>query len=402
MSTNNSSLNADSAIELLLRLLKVPGLSGQEQAISDTVRGELIAVGVPVESIQTDDAPTRIDLPCELGNLYVTLPGTTTGPRIVLSTHLDTVPICAGAQPIREGNRIRTNGTTGLGGDNRTGCAVLIATVATLLKHKLPHPPLTLLFTVREESGIQGARHLNPAALSGAEMCFNFDSKVPADLITGAVGQESFTVEIGGLASHAGVAPEKGISATLVASLALADLHAHSWFGKVQQPEGKGTSNIGVFGGKMGLAAGDATNVVTDYVLLKGESRSADEAFTTKITQAYRAAFERAVEQVTSADGQKATLKFTSHAAYPPFNLADDDPVVQRAILAAKSLGLEPTTNFSNGGLDANWLVKHGLPTVTMGAGQHEIHTVKEFIDLDQFIEGCQLALAIATLASND
>ena len=54
------------------------------------------------------------------------------------------------------------NGTTALGGDNRTGCAVLVTLAETLLKHKLPHPPITLLFTVREESGLHGARELDP------------------------------------------------------------------------------------------------------------------------------------------------------------------------------------------------------------------------------------------------
>ena len=129
------------------------------------------------------------------------------------------MPLCAGAKPKREGDRIVSDGTTALGGDNRTGCAVLVTLAETLLKHKLPHPPITLLFTVREESGLHGARELDPADLGGATMCFNVDSKLAAELITGAVGQENWDVEIKGKASHAGVAPEKGISATLVAAI---------------------------------------------------------------------------------------------------------------------------------------------------------------------------------------
>ena len=139
------------------------------------------------------------------------------GPRLLFATHLDTVPLCAGAKPKREGDRIVSDGTTALGGDNRTGCAVLVTLAETLLKHKLPHPPITLLFTVREESGLHGARELDPADLGGATMGFNVDGKLAAELIIGAVGQENWEVEIFGKASHAGVAPEKGISATLVA-----------------------------------------------------------------------------------------------------------------------------------------------------------------------------------------
>jgi tripeptide aminopeptidase len=83
---------------------------------------------------------------------------------------------------------------------------------------------------------------------------------------------------------------------------------------------------------------------------------------------------------------------------YYPFRLADEAPAVLHARRAAQSIGLSPTTIFSHGGLDANWLVRHGLPTVTFGAGQHEIHTLNEFVNLDEFAEGCRMAVALATL----
>lgn len=391
-------VDAKSAEDHLLRFLAVDGLSGQEKAIAEAVVDELKKVGVPAAAIRFDTVHQRIPLPTQTGNLFVDLPGTRSGPRIMFATHLDTVPICAGAKARREGDRIVSDGTTGLGGDNRTGCAVLVTLVETLLKHQLPHPPISLLFTVREESGIQGARYLDPADLKGATMCFNVDSRVPADLITGAVGQESWEVEIHGKAAHAGVAPEKGISSVLVASLALADAHRGGWFGKVVKPDGKGTSNAGVFGGKGGKAAGDATNVVTDYVHIKGEARSPKAAFATAIMEAYRQAFTKAAAEVKDAGGEAAKVKFSSSPAYPPFNLPDDAPVVQHAKRAAEAMGLKPTTLFSNGGLDANWFDQHGLPTVTIGAGQYEIHTVHEYVNLPEFITGCQLAVALATL----
>jgi tripeptide aminopeptidase len=306
--------------------------------------------------------------------------------------------LCAGVKPKREGDRIVSDGTTALGGDNRTGCAVLVSLVETLLKNKLPHPPLTLLFTVREESGLHGARELDPKDLDGATMCFNVDSKLAGELITGAVGQENWDVEIKGKAAHAGVAPEKGISATLVASVALTEAHRGGWFGKVVQPNGAGTSNVGIFGGKEGKPAGDATNVVTDYVAIKGEARSREASFATAIANAYREAFATAQQEIKDAGGATAEVTFQSKPSYPPFNLAEDSPVVMRAKRAAESLGLKPTTLFSNGGLDANWLDKHGIATVTFGSGQYEIHTVNEYVDLPEFAQGCRMAVTIATL----
>lgn len=398
MSSKDIPLDVKSAEDHLMKFLSVEGVTGHEKAIAEAVIKELKAVGVPESAIRFDSVNERIPLPTETGNLIVTLPGTRKGDRLLFATHLDTVPLCAGAKPKREGDRIVTDGTTALGGDNRTGCAVLVTLVETLLKHKLPHPPLTLLFTVREESGLHGARELDPADLDGATMCFNVDSKIPADLIVGAVGQENWDVEIKGKASHAGVAPEKGISATLVGALGLTEAHRNGWFGKVVKPNGNGTSNVGIFGGKEGKPAGDATNVVTDYVHMTGEARSPEVTFASAICQGYREAFAKAQAEVKDADGATAEVIFNSKPSYPSFKLADDAPAVRHAKRAAESLGLRPTTLFSNGGLDANWLDKHGVPTVTIGAGQYEIHTVKEYVNLPEYADGCRLAVALATL----
>jgi tripeptide aminopeptidase len=391
-------LDVASAEAYLLRYLAIDGVTGQEKAIAEAIRDDLIALGVPASAIRFDDAATRIPLPTETGNLIVDLPGTRPGPRLLFSTHLDTVPLCAGAKPRREGDRIVGDGTTALGGDNRTGCALLVALTETLLKHDLPHPPITLLFTVREESGLHGAREMDPKDLNGAVMCFNVDGRLASELIIGAVGQENWEVAITGKASHAGVAPDKGISATMVGALGLAETKAAGWFGKIVKPEGHGTSNIGIFGGKNGKPAGDATNVVTDYAWLRGEARSPSEEFTAKITAGIRAAFEKARAQVTDTEGETAKVEFTNVKAYPPFNLAKDSPAVAHAAKAVKAIGLEPTFVFSNGGLDANWLDRHGVPTVTIGAGQYEIHTIKEYVHLPEYAQGCRLAVELATL----
>lgn len=395
--SNSVPLDVKAAEEHLMAFLQVEGVTGHEKAIATAVSDALKKVGVPPESIRFDDANARIKLPTETGNLIVELPGTRPGPRLMFSTHLDTVPLCAGARPEREGDRIVSDGSTALGGDNRTGCAVLVALVETLLKKKLPHPPLTLLFTVREESGLHGARELNPKELQAVDMCFNVDGRLASELIIGAVGQKNWEVDIHGRASHAGVAPEKGISATLVAAIGLTEAKRAGWFGKVVKPNGRGTSNIGIFGGKEGHPAGDATNVVTDYVHLRGEARSPDLAFAEEICNGYRDAFAVAQKEVTDIDGATAEVKFESKASYPSFKLTEDCAVVKHAQKAVASLRLTPTLVFSNGGLDANWLDKHGIPTVTIGAGQYEIHTVKEYVDLPEFAQGCRLAVLLAT-----
>ena len=86
------------------------------------------------------------------------------------------------------------------------------------------------------------------------------------------------------------------------------------------KPNGKGTSNIGIFGGKDDKPAGDATNVVTDYAYLKGEARSPEAAFATQITLGFKEAFAKAKGEVKDASGATAEVKFDHAAAYPPFN----------------------------------------------------------------------------------
>jgi tripeptide aminopeptidase len=391
-------LDTEEAERYLMKFLSIDSVSGHEGEIAAAVADELKKVGVPAGAIRHDRAQDRIPLPAEVGNLLVELSGTRQGTRLLFSAHLDTVELCRGAKPRRENDRIVSDGTTALGGDNCTGCAVLVALAQTLLNHKLPHPPITLLFTVREESGLHGARVLDRKDLGGATMGFNVDSSHAAKLIIGGVGKQYWQAEIKGKAAHAGIAPEKGISSTMVASIALAEVYRCGWFGKIEKPDGSGTSNAGIFLGKDGKAVGNATNVITDYVQILGEARSLDPAFVAAIVSGYRSAFARAQAEVKDVYGANAEVNFESNAVYPPFSLDEHSEPVEYARKAAHSIGLKPYTALSSGGLDANWLVKHGVPTVTFGAGQAEIHSVNEYVDLLEFAQGCRLAVALATL----
>jgi tripeptide aminopeptidase len=181
----------------------------------------------------------------------------------------------------------------------------------------------------------------------------------------------------------------------MVVALALAEVQTGGWFGKVVKDGREGTSNVGPVGTLDGKSAGAATNVVTDFVHVRGESRSHDAKFVRQITAAFKAAFTRAAGRVKDHEGRSAKVKFDSRLDYVPFRLKEDSPAVRRAAAAVRAIGRQPNVRVTNGGLDANWMVKHGIPTITFGAGQNEIHTVKEFVDLVEFESGCRLALAL-------
>jgi tripeptide aminopeptidase len=389
------------AVERLMRFLAVEGITGQEAAIGREIVAALKEGGVPAGAIYLDDANKRIPVPTQTGNLIVHLPGRGTmhnQPALMFMTHMDTVPLCAGAKPKLQGRKIVNTVKTALGGDNRTGCGVLVTLAAELTSQNLDHPPITLLFCVREESGLWGARFVDKADLRSPVMAFNYDGGSASNVVVGAVGADRWEVEIFGRASHAGVAPERGISSTMILALALAEVKAGGWFGKVVKGKKQGTSNVGPVTGGEGRPAGDATNVVTDYVHVRGESRSHDAKFFPQITAAYKAAFEKAAKKVKSSEGKSGRIKFRKQTDYHPFRMKDTLPVVKRAAAAVEAGGGTPNIKTANGGLDANWMVRHGIPTVTFGAGQNEVHTVDEWINLAEYERACALALRLATM----
>jgi tripeptide aminopeptidase len=394
------SVDNKAAIERLMRFLAIEGVTGKEAAIGRELAAALKEVGVPESAIKLDDANKKIPVPTETGNLIVDLPGRGAmhnQPRIMFMTHMDTVPLCAGAKPAIKGRKIVNTVKTALGGDNRTGCGVLVTLAAELAKQKPDHPPITLMFCVREESGLWGARFVDQMDLGNPVMAFNYDGGSASKIVVGAVGADRWEVEIFGRASHAGVAPERGISSTMILSLALAEVQKGGWFGKVVKGKSFGTSNVGPVTGGEGRPAGDATNVVTDYIHVRGESRSHDAKFFPQITAAYKAAFENAAKKVKNSEGKTGKVKFKKQTDYHPFRMKDSLPVVKRAIAAVTANGGKPNVKTANGGLDANWMVRHGVPTVTFGAGQNEPHTVDEWINLDEYERACALALRLAT-----
>ena len=385
-------LNLDRALDLAMQLMAIPGKSGEEGPVVEFITGKLRAAGVPSLAIRTDNAHKQIPFGGEVGNLIVQLAGTTNGPRRLLMAHMDTVPICVGSRPKRNGDRVHSaDPATGLGADDRAGCAVVLNTLLEIVERKLPHPPLTFFWPVQEEVGLYGARFAQLKLLGKPKLAFNWDGGAVEKITIGATGGYRLAITIEGLASHAGGAPERGVSAIAIASLAIADLVENGWHGLIKKGSRLGTSNVGVIHG------GAATNVVSDRVEIRAEARSHDPKFRARIVREIERAFQRAAKRVKNTDRVSGKVVIEGRLDYESFRLAADEPCVLAAEEALRTLGLKPFRNISNGGLDANWMTVHGIPTVTLGCGQMEIHTVKEELDISAFENACRLALQIAT-----
>jgi tripeptide aminopeptidase len=387
-----SGIDEGAAIERVLRLMAIRGKSCEEAAVINAVTAELRAAGVPPSAIRVDRVNLKSPAGGQTGNLIVKLPGTGSGPRRLLMAHVDTVPLCVGSKPVVHGAEIRSEDpATALGGDDRSGACVVLTAFLEILRQQLPYPPLTLFWPVQEEIGLYGARLVNLADLGHPKLCFNWDGGSAAMVCIGATGAYDLTVHIEGIASHAGAHPERGVSAIAVASLAIADLQRNGWHGLIKKGKHTGTSNIGIISG------GDATNVVTPDLKLRGEVRSHSPAFRKRILKEFRSAFERAVKTVRNDSGKTAKLHFEAVHKYESFKLSRSEGSVQAALAAVRDVGLQPVLRVSNGGLDANWLSARGLPTVTLGSGQQDVHTVKESLSVRDYLNGCRIALRLAT-----
>lgn len=393
--------NLREAVERVMRMMAIPGCSGEEGQIMRFITDELRIAGLPHSAMRFDPVHQRCGIG-EVGALVVKLPGTagrTREPRRMLMAHVDTVPLCSGCKPVirgRRGNRgqwIRSaNPATALGADNRSGATAILTAALTILRNKLPHPPLIFLWTVQEEVGLRGVRHLSLAPLGRPALAFNFDGSTPLRLTIGATGGYRVKIDVEGLASHAGMHPELGVSAITVAALAIADLQRRGWLGLVKKGGGRGnnrtgTANVGVIQG------GKATNVVTSHVGLAAEVRSHDRQFRKTMLRHVIHAFKKAAGQVKNVAGVSGKVLFDAHLDYESFRLKPTEPCVRAAQQTIRQVtGRAAELTIINGGLDANWMSARGIPTVSLGAGGHGAHTVDETLNIREFQQACRIA----------
>ena len=384
--------NDKNAFDLVMQMMAIPGKSCEERDVAEFVRSKLLSAGADAGAIRFDSAHKRTPERGQVGNLVFKLPGRVRQPRRLLMAHLDTVPICVGSRPVRKGNFVRSaDPATGLGADDRAGAAVVLNAALQILKDDLPHPPLTFFWTVQEEIGLQGARCASVGALGRPRLAFNFDGGSPDKLTIGATGGYRLAFDIHGIASHAGGAPEQGVSAIAIAALAIADLQRDGWHGDIVKDGKHGTSNVGFISG------GEATNVVTDRVFVKAEARSHDARFRKRIVKQIESAFQRAAREIKNIDGKHGKVNIAGRLDYDSFVLPRDEPCVLAAAAAVESAGRQPQLAIANGGVDANWMVQHGIPTVTIGAGQLNQHMVSEALDVKKYLAACRIGLSLAT-----
>lgn len=342
-------------VKEFLELVQIDSETKHEEIIAPIIVKKLEEMGFEVVQ---DDAHLRNGHGA--GNIIATLKGSLDVEPIYFTVHMDTVVPGKGIKPeIREDGYIYSDGTTILGADDKAGMAALFEMARRLKEQNIEHGTIQFIITAGEESGLAGAKELDPSMII-AKYGFAVDSNGEVGgIVTAAPFQAHIEAKITGKTAHAGVAPEKGISAITLAAKAISKM-------KLGRLDEETTANIGRFEG------GQATNIVCDEVSILAEARSIDESKLNAQTKHMKETFESVAEQFGGHAEVNVKLM------YPGFRAAESDKVVQVAMKAAQAIGREPVLGISGGGSDANVIAGFGIPTVNLAVGYEEIHTTNE------------------------
>lgn len=371
-------LNEKRLVETFLKLAQTDSESYDERAMQELVEKELKEIGCRVT---VDNAGKKYNTNAK-GNVIAFLPGTVKSAPFVLCSHLDTVTPGKGVKPVVKKDCITSDGTTVLGGDDKAGVAIILEILRTLKEQSPAHPPVEAVFTLSEEVGMFGSKNLDYKKLKGREGLILDNEEVDTLLIQGPA-VNTIEVWIKGLAAHAGVAPEKGISALEVASYALGQMK----LGRIDKDT---VANFGVVKG------GSATNVVMPELYLKGEARSLVNEKLAEQTAHMKACFDKAVKRFTKKiNGKtcKPEIKFAAQERYPAVRVDKKHPVVKSAVAAAKKAGVALKPIACGGGCDANVLAGKGFTLPNVGVGVRDCHTTKEKLILKEFFAAFHIVL---------
>ncbi|MFD2925896.1 M20/M25/M40 family metallo-hydrolase [Halobacillus naozhouensis] len=371
------AVNKERLIEEFLELVQVDSETKDEAKIAKVLTKKFEDLGLEVFE---DDAKNKTGHGA--GNLICNLKGTKKDvDTIYFTSHMDTVVPGNKVKPAIKDDYIVTDGTTILGADDKAGLAAILEAIRSIKEQNVEHGDLQFIITVGEESGLVGAKALDPSHLT-AKYGYAIDSDGQVgNIIVAAPTQAKLNAIVKGRTAHAGLAPEKGVSAITLASKAIAKMP----LGRIDEET---TANIGRFEG------GKQTNIVCDHVEILAEARSLVPDKMNEQVEKMKQAF------IQTAEEMGGEVELQVDIMYPGFKQQEGDHVVEVARAAAKQIGRESKLLTSGGGSDANVIAGHNIPTVNLAVGYEEIHTTNERIPVGELVKIAELVTAIIDEAS--
>ena len=348
-------------IDTLIDLIRIDSPSGEEDAIDREVSARLSSLGLAVEHDSYNNIIARLE---------------GAGEPLLLSAHLDTVEPGRGIRPQLDGDTLRSDGTTILGGDCKAGLAIVLEALACVAESSGLHRPVEVAFSRHEEGGLVGARHMDFSLLTATNGIV-FDGEGPPNRITvSAPSQNVVTAEIVGRAAHAGLEPENGLSALLVT----ADILTRLPLGRID-PET--TANIGWMEG------GLKRNIVPERAALDGEFRSRSNEKLAWLEGQFRKVFDE-----TAARYPDARISLDINNTYQAYRIGPENPALVTIGNALDRLGLSPVMEASGGGSDANVFNQRGITALPVGIGVRSFHTTWETAEIPEVLQGAEMCHA--------
>ncbi len=370
--------------EHVMDIIRIDSLSKQEKEVALKLEADMTSLGA---ECYFDDAGEKVN--GNVGNLIVRVPGSKKDAApFLLSAHMDTVGPGEGISPRVEDGIMKSDGTTILGSDDKSGVSVITEVIRTLKEKEIPHGDIEIAFTICEEIGLLGAKNIEISKFS-ARRGIVLDSSTPSRLVLKCPSADKLEFRVHGLEAHAGLCPENGISAIEIASEAIANMR----LGRIDEFT---TANIGIVQG------GRATNIVPNLVRVVGEARSHNEETLKNQVDHMRKCFHDAVaeRQVTieddlSVEGQTFTAKLEEYIerSYDKMEVGADSITASLVDRAVANLGHNIVHHTSGGGCDANYFNKMGIECVNLGTGMYELHTVNEYLVLEEFYRCAEIVL---------
>ena len=364
--------------EYVLDLIRIDSLSRKEKEIALKLSADMEELGA---ECFFDDAGNKVN--GNTGNLIVKIKGNRPNLEpFFLSAHMDTVGPGKGIKPRLDNGFIKSDGTTVLGSDDKSGIAVIVEVVRTLRERDVPHGDIEIAFTICEEIGLLGAKHIDISKFN-SRYGIVLDSSSPSRLVLRCPSAERLEFHVHGVEAHAGLCPENGINAIKIASESISKM-------KLGRIDHETTANIGIIKG------GIATNIVPNFVKIVGEVRSHDED---KLVAQKNHMIECVRNTVSNyeviLDGQKggARVEEIFERSYDRMDVPEDSRIVKIIDRAVKGLGHRITYHTSGGGCDANFFNQMGIECANLGTGMYELHTVNEYLVLEEFYRAAEIVI---------
>lgn len=299
--------------------------------------------------------------------IFAKLKGNVSGEGVTLAAHMDVVEPCANINPIVDGDFIKTDETTTLGGDDKAGIAAILEVLENLIESEAKHEDVFVLLTPCEENGMLGAKNIDwnlvPAHMVPAKNMIVIDNSGRAGLIAHtAPSKYDFKITFKGRKAHAGIEPEKGINAITLAGVAISNMN----IGRIDTLT---TSNLGTIHSEF------PSNVVADLCVVTGEVRGHSLESIFETLNSYEKACENSVEKLGGE------FVFEKVCVFPTLKPTDDLVFAKEFAKVYENMGIATELQVIGGGSDSNIFAEKGYNSIIIGVGMEGVHTVNEKLD---------------------